>query len=151
MMATGSIDDTASLWDMSDPAAPHRVGGPLAGHDEVVYSVAFAPDGRTLATGSGDGTVRLWDLTDPARVRALAQPLTGHHEGIVSVVFSPDGQSLASASKDKTALVWDLRELLAIRDHALERACAITGGGLDREGWERLVSGLPYEDTCSPV
>ena len=66
------------LWNLTDPAHPGPLGGPLTGHTNTVWSVAFSPDGHTLASGSGDGTVRLWNLTDPAHPRPLGQPLTGH-------------------------------------------------------------------------
>jgi hypothetical protein len=32
----------------------------------------------------------------------------------------------------------------------MERACAITGGGLDRDEWARYVPGLNYIDACAP-
>jgi WD40 repeat protein/heme exporter protein D len=112
-LATGSLDDTARLWDLGaeDPGAEEPLV--LAGHDGSVYSVAFSPDGHWLATGSRDeldDTARLWDLgaEDPG-----AEPLVlAGHEGLVySVAFSPDGRWLASGSGDKlgdTARLWDL-------------------------------------------
>ena len=36
----------------------------LQGHDDVVRSVSFSPDGKTLASGSGDTTIKLWNLPD---------------------------------------------------------------------------------------
>ena len=36
--------------------------GSLTGHGAEVYSIAFAPDGKTLASGSKDSNVFLWDV-----------------------------------------------------------------------------------------
>jgi WD40 repeat protein len=55
LVATGSLDGTAKLWD----AATGREKLTLFGHDGPVNTVAFTPDGRFLATASADGTVSL--------------------------------------------------------------------------------------------
>ncbi|CAF5154925.1 unnamed protein product, partial [Rotaria socialis] len=34
----------------------------LVKHSELVYSVAFSPDGRLLATGSFDKAIYIWDI-----------------------------------------------------------------------------------------
>jgi WD40 repeat protein len=48
-LASGSRDKTIRLWDLATGAAK---GPPLAGHADLMFSVAFSPDGRTLASCS---------------------------------------------------------------------------------------------------
>ena len=51
----------------------------LSGHTEVVYAVAFHPDGRRLATAARDGVVWLWDV---ARGEAVARLHTLNPAGL---------------------------------------------------------------------
>jgi WD40 repeat protein len=93
-----------------------------------------------------DRTVLLWEVTDPGRPYRLDDPLTGHTQ---PVVFAPDGHALATASADRTVLLWDLSTLNTRRADPTERACSLTGRGLDADEWGRSVPDLAYVDSCS--
>jgi WD40 repeat protein len=45
-----------------NPDRPTLIGQPLSDSNDGVYSVAFAPNGRTLASGTANGTIRLWPV-----------------------------------------------------------------------------------------
>jgi RNA polymerase sigma factor (sigma-70 family) len=74
------------------------------GHTDAVFSVAFAPDGKTLATGSWDFTAKLIDVA----TRKVRWTLARHQSAVRGVAFSPDGKLLASASFDGTVKLWDV-------------------------------------------
>ncbi|MFD5967102.1 WD40 repeat domain-containing protein [Streptomyces sp. NPDC058783] len=61
-LTSAAQDDTVILWNVVNPAYPHRIGEPLTGHTEGLWDLAYGPDGRTLATTGADHSVRLWHL-----------------------------------------------------------------------------------------
>lgn len=79
--------------------------GALVGHESIVWSVTFSPDGLLLASASSDGTVKIWDWREGELLQTLNFP-----DQVGSVGFSPDGQTLAVGGLDNpqflSAAIW---------------------------------------------
>ena len=96
--------ETVQLWDASAQLKTtldlegHESSVFLPEHQSSVFSVAFAPDGKTIAGAGYDNTVWLWDVA----TGQLKNTLVGH-----TVAFSPDGTTLAITNRHLGLRVWD--------------------------------------------
>jgi len=93
LLATGSADGTARIWDVAQ-GTTQQILNPQSEEMEGVHTVAFSPDGKTLATGSSYRTVNFWDTAT-----GTAQPSLDDFCGLYpySLAYSPDGTQLACA------------------------------------------------------
>jgi WD40 repeat protein len=144
LLATGSEDGTARLWDP-------RTGEQLAtlnGHRGWANAVcAVTVGGRDLlATGSGDRTVRLWNPQSGEQIATLS----GHDSSVQAVcVVRVDGQELLASGGWDGLRLWDPRtgEQLTTFDTPhrglrLDAVCVVTVDGqelLASGGWDAKV------------
>src|SRR5262245_32817214 len=105
ILLTGSLLAVCSLA-ADEAAVPGGVVSTLKGHTEIVYTIAFSPDGRHVLTGSFDKTLRLWEAATGKEIKSFGGQ-AGHQQNILAVAFSPDTHYLASGSQDNTVKLWD--------------------------------------------
>ncbi|KJE89409.1 hypothetical protein CAOG_00883 [Capsaspora owczarzaki ATCC 30864] len=98
--ASGSLDGTACIWDMSANRVRHTLK-----HDAGVIRVQFHPTLPLLITASLDHLVRVWD----ARTGSLLQDLHGHLAEPLDICVSNDGSFLISGGEDHHALIFHIQ------------------------------------------
>ncbi len=128
-LASGAYDGTVRLWD----TRTGRTGKVLTGRSDadapdLVRTVAFAPDGRTLATSHGDDA-RLWDL-DTGRVRDSVALRDPDDDNMAAVGFDRAGRALAVAEGGQVLDVADGRVVTTLKGPTgLEMAVAFSPDG----------------------
>jgi WD40 repeat protein len=109
-LASGSLDKTAKLWEVSSGRELRTFNSNLQ-----FTCVEFSPDGRRLALAATNGSplaeaksvgnaLMLWDSATPNEVRSFV----GHEGQIFFVKFSPNGSLIASSDGAKTVCLWDV-------------------------------------------
>ncbi|GFR43966.1 hypothetical protein Agub_g5109, partial [Astrephomene gubernaculifera] len=113
LLASGSGDSTARIWNLSTSAAAGGSGRSVVLHHEAkqdktqgkdVTTLDWNADGSLLATGSYDGLARIW-----GKDGKLRQTLDKHQGPIFALKWNKRGDLLLSGSVDKTAIVWDAK------------------------------------------
>ncbi len=105
--SSSSANGECILWDVQN-LTKVRV---FTGHQDLVHSVVFSPDGARFASGSADALIKVWDIRSGLEIFSLV----GHRDMVSCLAFSPDGSRLASGSWDNTIKVWDAKTGSAVR------------------------------------
>ncbi|KFB39541.1 hypothetical protein ZHAS_00006885 [Anopheles sinensis] len=101
LVATGSQDKTAKLWDVSNLA----VVGVFRGHRRGIWAVRFSPVDQILLTNAADCCIKLWSLTDMTCLKSLE----GHDSSVLRVEFLSNGMQLLSAGADGLLKLWSIK------------------------------------------
>lgn len=97
LLASGSWDCTAKVWDLSLFSLKYD----LVGHSASVWDAKIV-DSETILTCSADRTIRKW-----VRGREVQQ-YAGHEDVVRKLLILPGGDRFVSASNDCTLKIWDL-------------------------------------------
>ncbi|NWZ78582.1 DAW1 factor, partial [Poecile atricapillus] len=137
LLATGSMDTTAKLWDLEKGEEVAT----LNGHSAEIIALSFNTTGDRIITGSFDHTVAVWDVgtgrdstscfinqldiykvNEPkeaiqcpclcvqlwnAETGTHIATLAGHSREVLDVCFDYAGQRIATASADGSARVYN--------------------------------------------
>ncbi|KAL0301022.1 UNVERIFIED_CONTAM: THO complex subunit [Sesamum radiatum] len=112
-LASGSVDQTARIWQIE----PHSHGKvkdiELKGHTDSVDQLCWDPKHADLiATASGDKTVRLWDARSMLWWKMLAASgLSGEN---INITYKPDGTHIAVGNRDDELTILDVRKFKPI-------------------------------------
>lgn len=100
------------------PVLAQKLIRKLSGHDGMVRTVRFSPDGTMVATGgsvhadNNDWSARLWSVTaeNPQEWKLVKEllPQSGrHYDQVMCIAFRPDGKRIAVAD-EKASHIYDI-------------------------------------------
>ncbi|MFN2136333.1 MAG: hypothetical protein ACK2UK_10285 [Candidatus Promineifilaceae bacterium] len=102
-----SLGRAVVVWDVKRQAPLQR----YEGHQALVTTAAWSPDGTLVASGDRDGVVHVWK----ARDGALQAILSNHTHAVGDLAWSPDGRLLASTgSLADELMIWDAKGALPL-------------------------------------
>lgn len=92
---------TLTVWNFETGKKLHTIA---TDHPDMIYSLAFSRDGKTLATGSTD--VTLWDVATGKKLSTFS---AGQSTGVSNrIALSPDGKTIARGSNEGVIRIWDV-------------------------------------------
>jgi len=126
LLASGSGDSTARIWNMVNPqneiVLKHCIsrGGMEVPSNKDVTSLDWNGSGTLLATGSYDGFARIWSTSGEIK------ETLGQHKGpIFALKWNKSGNYILSAGVDRTTIIWDAHTGKSKQQFAFHNAPAL--------------------------
>jgi len=141
MLAAGSKKGDIRIWDT---VAGKEISTFHSQYNNLIWSLAFSPDGKYLVTAEGGMNalgiatghiVTVWDVS----AGRIVATLWGHTADVRAVAFAPDGKTFVTGSEDRTIKFWDFATR---QETATLKSDKIISLGFSSDG-KRLVSGSP--------
>ena len=126
------------------PRYHYSYGGvPLYGHQGVVSSVSYSPDGCKFISGSYDSTIRIWDtitgkqigenIGKSYNIKKAMEDIQKRiidkfedHNSINTLCYSPDGKIIVCGCDDGFIYMWDTNTRKLIRKSIVAHRAGIT-------------------------
>jgi WD40 repeat protein len=113
----------------------------LQGHSDIVWALAFSPNGNILASGSGDSTVKVWDsFTGQCLMTFLC-----NHGSVLSITFSHNGQMIICGNTDGSLQVWDIHTRQCI--HEVIKGHVYGVKSIAKSTRENILASSSYDST----
>lgn len=100
IVTTDRLEDNIKLWE-TETGECIRI---YQGHNDIVYTATFSPEGDHIVSASKDGSVRLWDVNTGEIVKIF----NGHTGGVNFANFSLNDDFIISGSSDNTIRLWGI-------------------------------------------
>jgi WD40 repeat protein/energy-coupling factor transporter ATP-binding protein EcfA2 len=97
-LACGNEDGEIQLFTTQDDS----IYTTLRGHDKMVLSLDFTPDGKKLISSGNDKKILEWDMES-----FTSKTIFEYKEPINTIDLSPDGKVILGGSQDGKILVWN--------------------------------------------
>ncbi|MET9250445.1 hypothetical protein [Nonomuraea sp. NPDC003709] len=112
ILVSVGVDDSAKIWDISNPRSPRQVGTvPTGLIGSFRSSVGLSADGRFFVVGHTTASFSLWDISTPEAPRKIVTGLTGKVGPVSAVAFSKNADLLATGSVDGSIILWDISDI----------------------------------------
>ncbi len=113
----------------------------LSGPTDLIYSLAFSPNGKYLAASCYDHDVSVWSLpaSSVATKKTNLRTFRDHTDAVNAVSFSGDSTLLASAGSDRTVKIWDVAS--GKRLYTLNESTAELNSVAFRQDNQQVVAG----------